>query len=146
MTKPRNWHDTDRATGIILLGVEGPMPYEEWEAAVRAELDRTRPGPRRFLSDRRRLRPASSAEFLERAVGFFRRERELFGPTQWSILSEGQDAVYGSARQVEALAEGTGVHTRAFTDLRAALTWLLPDVDPVELERLVKWVERYAEG
>lgn len=140
----RSWHDTDPDTGLVLLGVDGPMAYEEWERAVRAEISKRRATSRQILSDRRRLYPASSAEFLNRCVEFFKAEAELLGKVQWAVLSTDRNAVYGATRMVEILAEETTVQVEAFIDLSTALQWLLPDSEPGEIDRLATWVERAA--
>ena len=140
----RSWHQTDSDTGLVLLGVDGPMAYEEWERAVRAEVSKRRATSRRILSDRRRLFPASSAEFLNRCVEFFKAEAELLGRVKWAVLSTDRNAVYGATRMVEILAEGTTVQVEAFIDLSMALQWLLPDSDPGDIDRLATWVERAA--
>jgi hypothetical protein len=140
----RSWHQTDPDTGLVLLGVDGPMAYEEWERAVRAELSKRRATSRRILSDRRRLYPASSAEFLNRCVEFFKAEAELLGRVKWAVLSTDRNAVYGATRMVEILAEETTVQVEAFIDLSVALQWLLPESEPAEIDRLEAWVERAA--
>lgn len=128
----------------MLLGVDGPMAYEEWEYAVRAEVSKRRATSRRILSDRRRLYPASSTEFLNRCVEFFKAEADLLGKVKWAVLSTDRNAVYGATRMVEILAEETTVQIEAFIDLSKALEWLLPNSEPVELDRLAVWVERAA--
>jgi hypothetical protein len=120
------------------------MAYEEWEGAVRAEITKRRASSRAILSDRRRLYPASSAEFLNRCVEFFKAEAELLGRVKWAVLSTDRNAVYGATRMVEILAEETTVKVEAFIDLSAALQWLLPDREPAEIDRLTAWVERAA--
>jgi hypothetical protein len=128
----------------VLLGVDGPMAYEEWERAVRAEVTKGPARARRILSDRRRLYPASSTEFLNRCVEFFKAEAELLGSVKWAVLSTDRNAVYGATRMVEILAEETTVQVEAFIDLTVALQWLLPESDPEEIDRLATWVERAA--
>lgn len=120
------------------------MSYEEWERAVRAEISKRRATSRQILSDRRRLYPASSTEFLNRCVEFFKAEAELLGKVKWAVLSTDRNAVYGATRMVEILAEETTVQVEAFIDLTAALQWLLPASDPEEIDRLATWVERAA--
>jgi hypothetical protein len=120
------------------------MAYDEWERAVRAEVSKRRASSRTILSDRRRLYPASSAEFLNRCVEFFKAEAELLGRVKWAVLSTDRNAVYGAARMVEILAEETTVQVEAFIDLSAALQWLLPESKPGEIDRLEAWVERAA--
>jgi hypothetical protein len=120
------------------------MAYEEWERAVRAEVTKRRATSRRILSDRRRLYPASSAEFLNRCVEFFKAEAELLGSVKWAVLSTERNAVYGATRMVEILAEETTVQVVAFIVLGMALQWLLPDSEPGGIERLEAWVERAA--
>jgi hypothetical protein len=140
----RRWHQTDPKTGLILLGIDGSMAYDEWEHDVRAEVTKSRAATRRILSDRRRLYPASSAEFLKRCVEFFQTEADLLGSVKWAVLSTDRNAVYGSARMVEILAEDTAVQIEAFIELEAALKWLLPESATAELDRLAGWVERAA--
>jgi hypothetical protein len=120
------------------------MAYEEWEYAVRVEMSKRRATSRRILSDRRRLYPASSVEFLNRCVEFFKAEAELLGEVKWAVLSTDRNAVYGAARMVEILAEDTAVQIEAFIDLSKALQWLLPDSEPGQIDRLEAWVERAA--
>ena len=140
----RSWHHTDPKTGLVLLGVDGPMSYHEWERDLRAEISRSHPQVRRILSDRRRLYPASSAEFLARCIDFLKKEVALIGRAKWAVLSTDRNAVYGSARMVEIMAEETTVQIEAFIDLEASLTWLLPEDGAGEVERLAAWVERAA--
>jgi hypothetical protein len=120
------------------------MTYDEWERDVRAEVSKRPASSRRILSDRRRLYPASSAEFLNRCVEFFKAEADLLGSVKWAVLSTDRNAVYGATRMVEILAEETTVQIEAFVDLDKAVQWLLPESEPAEIDRLTAWVERAA--
>ncbi|HEV8600828.1 MAG TPA: hypothetical protein VGQ69_15810 [Gemmatimonadales bacterium] len=131
----------DGPSGIVLFQTQGSLAYEDWEREVRAALAATNGSLRHVLSDRRELPSDYELGVLEGAVDFFRSHAGELGDVQWGILVASASAVHRSANLAQVLAEATRIRIKVFTELRAALQWLLGVVDEEELERLERWVE-----
>jgi len=130
-------------TGLVVLGNEGTLTYEGWEAAVRSLL-RADPRPsttrRRILSDRRRSAPLPYG-MIDRILAFFHQRAAELGEVQWALLAPPRSPVYEVLRIGEAVASTPHVNLKAFADLDDALRWLLGAYEEEELIRLACWVE-----
>jgi hypothetical protein len=130
----------DEATGIVLLEGEGPVRFDEWEAQVLSALAHAAGSRRRFLSDRRQLEPAHSFATAEGILDFLRRHAAKLEDAQWVVVADAGSAAYESVKVIEEGARAYRVRVKAFTELGAALPWLLGVYDHAEVERLERWI------
>jgi len=129
-------------TGLVVLGNEGMLTYEKWEAVVLG-LIRADPHPttrRRILSDRRRTAPLAYG-MVDRILTFLHQRAAELGEVQWALLAPPGSQVHEVLKLGEAFAATPHVRLKAFTDLDDGLRWLLGAYEEEELSRLACWVE-----
>jgi hypothetical protein len=129
----------------VLLAQVGALTYAAWEGAVLEALAHIPPGGvRRVLSDRRQLEGTYPAGMMDQIVQFMREHAQELGDLQWAAVAADDPETVATLRRGEQLLRGTRVQAKVFTELGAALRWLLGVYEEEDLVRLERWVE--AEG
>lgn len=129
-------------TGIVVFTDDGTLDYQDWEETfIEALADPAVRRPRRFLSDRRGLVHPITLGTLEQGRLFLERHSVQLQDVRWALLSKPGTSVANSAELIEDFVRPTLIHFRAFTDLKAALSWLFPYYEDEEIARLGEWID-----
>jgi hypothetical protein len=118
------------------------MSFDEWRDCVEGAMQD--PGYRRgmrMLSDRRRLERGYTFTIMEQIVDFFRTHAGELGHTRWAVVVPNENAARSVLAFGQELAKTTIVQVQGFTDLDAALAWLVQVVDDDDLAELRAWVD-----
>lgn len=127
---------------LALLAGAGPLERAEWLAAVAAMVASNPPGGvHRVLSDRRQMVGRYPAWMENLVADGLRSHGAALGALRWAVLLPPRLADQATVVQESQARAGIGVSIRAFTDLEAALGWLLGYIEPDELTALQAWVD-----
>jgi hypothetical protein len=109
---------------LVRVVWEGNVPIQEWADMM----DHVIADPRfqkgfRFLSDRRAVTRAPTADEIRTSVDYFANHQHELGHTHWAILTAPGAADFGMMRMGEIMA-GEFVTLEYFADVDAAERWI----------------------
>lgn len=118
----------DRQTGIVRTRVQGDVDGRELRNHVQSLFERDDlPDPFRELYDSRGVGRFTLSPDGVRAIVEMVAKRSRFDGARFAVVAD-RDLVYGMARLTSLLSEGLGskFDFKAFRDIEAAESWLLP--------------------